>query len=171
MTESKKQVELKLAAGTYKIIQNTFGKAEYFQQSKIGLVAKPIDGDLTVMKGFAACFKCKTVLTWDTSATGNSHLGRHAIDCYPPQSKSQQSISESLLTRYVARSLSKKQTDRLLEVCCAFVSIDLQPFKAVEGKGKQNFSFLYDLIDNILICRIFEIGADVGRTWSRMWKY
>ncbi len=46
MIESKKQVKLKLATETYKIIQNTFGKAEYFQQSKIGLVAKPIDGGL-----------------------------------------------------------------------------------------------------------------------------
>jgi hypothetical protein len=172
MTESKTQIELKIAAGTYKIVKNTSGKAEYFRQSKIGLVAAASDDDVTVVKGFAACFRCKTVLTWDSSSTGNSRLNRHAIDCYSSHShsKSQEPASESQLSRFLTKAPSKKQADRLLEVCCGFISIDLQPFKAVEGQGKHSL-FLNSLIDNFLACRILEVGSDVGRTWSRLWKY
>lgn len=132
--EKKKQIELKLAAGTCIIVKNEAGKAEIWKEKKIGLIAKVNGNESEAVKGFAACFKCSAVFSFIPSL-GCSHLNRHAADCYSaPKLKGQQATA-STLSQFLTKSLSPKQRDGLLEACCDFIAIDLQSFRAVEGKG------------------------------------
>lgn len=130
----KKQLELKIAAGTLVIVKNEAGKAECFTQSKIGLLAE-FNNQSKIEKGYVACFHCKTVFTYNP-VSGCNHLTRHTMKCNTSgQATSTSTESGSQLTRYLSTALSKKQVDRLLEACSAFVAIDLQAFKFVEGQG------------------------------------
>lgn len=131
--ESKKQIELKIAAGTYSIAKNESGKADIWKQKQMGLIVKN-GNESALVKGFAACFKCSSVFSFGPSL-GSSHLTRHAAECYSTLKQKDQPGTAPPLTQFLTKALTKQQCDRLIEACCGFIAIDLHPFSAIEGKG------------------------------------
>lgn len=135
---TKTDIKLGLSLDEYVIVPNNRARsADVWMNKHCGLVAvksrDETNAEPQVIPGFAACFKCKEVFSFEIGGS-HSQLSRHAGKCSPreplPKIK-----NIGLMDKFVSRKLPSKLEKKLLEACAAFVSVDMQSFKAVEGSG------------------------------------
>lgn len=85
-----------------------------------------------------ACFKCKSVLAYDSHDTGVSHLQRHINSCLLANFKQNQ-ITKYLKISLTGNGLNDAKT-QIIKGCESLVSCDLIPFSVVEWSGFAEYS-------------------------------
>ncbi len=130
----KKELEKLLSRGKAIIIPNAKGTTDLWTQRYFGLLQKlpETNGDENVdVKNFAACFKCKAVLSYTGTTT---HLQKHKDSC---TGKVQSAVSQTMpADRFVYRKPTPAAQAKVRQACAAYVSIDSHSFNSVEGEGK-----------------------------------
>ena len=104
--------------------------------------------EIEVNKNFTACKYCKSVLVYDSKATGNNSLVYHSTICkFLPKNPS--------VIGYFKRNRNEYETEnlkaQLVESVGNFFTLDIRPFSTVEGKGFKK-----------LVQKLITIGAQYG---------
>lgn len=123
-------IKRKIREGVYSTIAKDYSKNELW---KYFVDITSVTNGEVIKLPYVSCVKCSSVLTYNSSSGGTSHIRRHADCC---QSKTAASSSYPGIGNFFKPTgVTSAAKSQMTDMCVEFVCKDIRPFETISGDG------------------------------------